>query len=243
MKIEPKIVAFDSGNFLREFCRRIVFHKAFEVLILGCIVLNTLVLSINWYDMSDEFSTNLDYINYGFASIFALEAIIKLTALGFKIYFHDNGNSFDFAIVIASIVSSLISIKFNMKFGASATFIRALRLARILKFFQRAKHVRVIFETLMITIPALTNIGGLLLLFLYMFSVLGVFLFADIKLQSSLDIHANFQSFGYAFMTLVRCSTGEGWNSIMIDSKRSSSIIFQCDDNDFDYDLYVANGY
>ena len=44
-------------------------------------------------------------------------------------------------------------------------------------------------------------------------------------------------------MTLVRCSTGEAWNSIMIDSKRSRSIIFQCDDNDFDYDLYVANGF
>lgn len=192
MKIEPKIVAFEHGNLFREYCRKMVLHKWFEFFILGCIVLNTLVLSVNWYDMSDQWATNLDYINYAFAMIFALEAIFKFSALGFKIYFHDNGNSFDFAIVIASIASSLISIKFDMEFGASATFIRALRLARILKFVQRAKHVRVIFETLMITIPALTNIGGLLLLFLYMFSVLGVFLFADVKLQSSLDIHANF---------------------------------------------------
>lgn len=243
MKIEPKIIEFEQGNSVREFCRKIVFHTAFEFFILGCIMLNTIVLSVNWYDMSDQWNTNLDYINYAFALVFAMEAAVKMIAFGFRIYFHDNGNSFDFAIVIASVISSLVSIKFDMEFGASATFIRALRLARILKFVQRAKHIRVIFETLMITLPALTNIGGLLLLFLYMFSVLGVFLFADVQLQSNLDIHANFQSFGYAFMTLVRCSTGEAWNSIMIDSKRQRSILFQCDDGDFDYDTYVANGY
>jgi len=48
------------------------------------------------------------------------------------------------------------------------------------------------FETFLVTIPALTNIGGLLLLFLYIFSVLGVFLFAEVQLQSNLDVHANF---------------------------------------------------
>jgi Ion transport protein len=71
-----------------------------------------------------------------------------------------------------------------------------------------------------VTIPALTNIGGLLVLFLYIYSVLGVFVFAEVKLQSYLDIHANFQSFGLAFLTLLRCSTGEAWDSIMMDMVR-----------------------
>lgn len=132
--------------------------------------------------MPESANNILDIINYGFACFFGLEAFLKLVAYGFKIYFHDKGNLFDFSIVIASLVSSVVSIKFKLDFGASATFIRALRLARILKFIQKAKHIRVIFETLLVTLPALSNIGGLLLLFLYMFSVLGVFLFADVKL-------------------------------------------------------------
>lgn len=93
------------------------------------------------------------------------------------------------------------------------------------------------------TIPALTNIGGLLLLFLYIYSVLGVFLFAEVQLQNTLKIHANFQSFGIAFLTLLRSSTGEAWDSIMMDTVRQRNIMFQCSDEDFDYDVYEQNGY
>jgi hypothetical protein len=52
--------------------------------------------------------------------------------------------------------------------------------------------MRVIFDTLIITVPAITNIGGLLLLLLFMFSILGIFLFGEVKLQFTLDDHANF---------------------------------------------------
>lgn len=76
-----------------------------------------------------------------------------------------------------------------------------------------------------------------------MFSILGIFLFGEVKLQFTLDDHANFQSFGSAFLTLLRCSTGEAWNSIMQDAMRQKSILFQCSDDDFDYETYAANGY
>jgi hypothetical protein len=114
----------------------------------------------------------------------------------------------------------------ELDFGASTTFIRALRMSRIFKFVQKSKQIKVIFETLVVTIPAITNIGALLLLLLYMFSVLGVFLFAEVQLQDNLDDHANFQSFGIAFLTLFRCSTGENWNALMLDTMRQRSILF-----------------
>jgi hypothetical protein len=111
-----------------------------------------------------------------------LEAVLKIISFGFKAYVRDTGNIFDFLIVILTIVTSIISITMELDFGASTTFIRALRMSRIFKFIQKSKQIKVIFETLIVTIPAITNIGGLLLLLLYMFSVLGVFLFADVKL-------------------------------------------------------------
>ena len=43
-----------------------------------------------------------------------------------------------------------------------------------------------------------------------------------------LGMHANFQSFGTAFLTLIRCATGEAWNQIMFDSSRTSTIDFEC---------------
>jgi voltage-dependent calcium channel L type alpha-1F len=86
------------------------------------------------------------------------------------------------------------------------------------------------------------SVGALLLLCLYIYSVLGVYLFAEVKQQQNLKGYANFQSFGLAFLTLLRCSTGESWNSIMMDTMRRPSILFQCDDSsEFDYSKYVAS--
>ena len=79
-------------------------------------------------------------------------------------------------------------------------------------------------------------------MFLYIYSVLGVFLFADVKFQNNVDVHANFQSFGWAFLTLIRCCTGEAWNSIMSDLIRQKSILFQCDDSDFNFEDFVLHG-
>jgi hypothetical protein len=149
-----------------------------------------------------------------------------MNALGIYAFFHDTNCLFDFIVVVGSIISTVVSLSLNMDFGASVLFIRAIRIVRIFKYTKSSRQIKVIFETLYVTIPALTNIGGLLLLFLYIYSVLGVFLFAEVKLQDNLDIHANFQSFGLAFLTLLRCSTGESWDYIMADTIRQRSITF-----------------
>lgn len=59
------------------------------------------------------------------------------------------------------------------------------------------------------------NVGALLMLLLFLFAVLGVSLFAEVKIQDNMDRHANFESFGRAVLTLLRVSTGEGWVGIM----------------------------
>ena len=146
------------------------------------ISLNTITLGINWYDQTKYVDDILDYVNYGFAIFFAIEAIMKMIAFGLRTYLRDGGNIFDLIIVITSIISSAVSLSLNVDFGSSTTFIRALRISRVLKFVQKAKQIRVILDTFTYTLPALTNIGGLLLLFLYIFAITGVFLFADVKL-------------------------------------------------------------
>lgn len=200
------------------------------------------MLSVNWYSETEYTDDIIDYVNYGFASIYVLESITKILALGPYAYFTDNGNCFDFLVVCASIVSTTFSIIMHVDFGSSATFIRAMRTAKLFNYIGFTRQIKTLFETLVVTLPSLTNIGGLLLLFIYIYSVLGVFLFAEVRLQTNLDIHANFQSFGYAFMTLMRCSTGEAWDYIMMDLTRSQSVTFQCSDDDFDYQTYIDNG-
>jgi len=78
----------------------------------------------------------LDYINYSFALIFTLESILKLFALGCRAYFRDSGNAFDFAIVVTSIISTSVSLLIHADFGASTTFIRAMRMSRVFKYIK-----------------------------------------------------------------------------------------------------------
>ena len=40
------------------------------------------------------------------------------------------------------------------------------------------------------------NVGALLMLFLFLFAVLGVSLFAEVKMQDTLNRHTNFLNFG-----------------------------------------------
>jgi Ion transport protein len=244
LEMKP-ITVIDHSNAgpFRLFFIAINKNKKVEIFFLFCIIMNTIVLTINWYSQSVYVDDILDYVNYGFASTFALEALCKIIALTPYYYFKEAGNMFDFFTVVASIITSAISISLNVDFGASATFIRALRISKIFKFIRLSKQVEIMFNTMVETIGPLSTMGGLLVLFMYIYSVLGVFLFSEVMLQSNLSIYANFQSFGIAFLTLLRCSTGETWDSIMLDLTRGPSIVFQCDDSDFDYQKYVDNGY
>lgn len=63
----------------------------------------------------------------------------------------------------------------------------------------------------MVTLPAMVNIGSLLLLIVLIYSILGVYMFAEIKMDGGLidDNHSNFQSVGAAFVTMIRILTGE----------------------------------
>jgi len=185
MNIQPLMIPDKDQSWFRNWVVEVITSSKFEVGILVCILLNTVILAINWYDQPKYVDNILSSLNYFFAAIFTLEAILKLIAFGIKGYFRDNGNVFDFVIVLSTLISTIISmISDEFSFGASTTFIRAMRISRIFKFdfIKKKKAVKVIFETVLVTLPALTNIGGLLLLFLYIFSVLGVFLFADVKL-------------------------------------------------------------
>ena len=126
--------------------------------------------------------------------------------------------------------------------GPISTVVRSFRIARILKIIKRLKELHKIYLTFLVAAPELVNVGALLFLFLYLYSVLGVILFSEVKLQTHLDRNANFQHFGNAILVLFRMSTGENWNYIMYDAGRSRSIFFDCKETQQTYEEIVRDG-
>lgn len=199
-------------------------------------------MAITWYEVPPYLLEDFDYINYFFTGMFTLEAIIKIIAFGIKGYFKQGWNVFDFLIVLVSYAMLIIGFTSESVLGPKqATVARAFRIGRIFRLITKAKFLRIIFNTIIFTIPSLANVGALMFLLLFIFSILGVQLFATVQLQSNLNAHANFQNFGIAFLTLIRLQTGEGWNDVMKDTLRQRQINFDCD-NTPDYASIQANG-
>ena len=107
-------------------------------------------------------------------------------------FFKDGWNVFDFVVILLSLIGFILSFYIKLDTGSSATVIRTLRIARMFKMFRKQKSLQVIFETFLISLPAIVNVGGLLMLLIYIFTVLTMNLFAPVKLNNALSENANF---------------------------------------------------
>jgi len=81
-------------------------------------------------------------------------------------------------IVILSIIGIILTETTTSKLGSQTTIVRSFRIIKIFYIFKKNKTLRSSLMTLMISLPAMTNIGSLLLLMNLIYSVLGVYLFA-----------------------------------------------------------------
>ena len=71
------------------------------------------------------------------------------------------------------------------------------------------------------SVPAIANIGGLLLLLLIVFSILGSFLFWNVAHGDYIDGHANFSDFPTSFIRL----SGRMWPPFFFGLKNFFSVI------------------
>jgi hypothetical protein len=95
-----------------------------------------------------------------------------------------------------------------------ATVLRSFRVFRLLRLLKRGgRNLYMIFNTFVITITSLSNIGALLMLIIYMYSVLGMILLGQIKRNGLMNEYMNFENFWNAFITLFTVTTGDSWNA------------------------------
>ncbi|XP_048254003.1 sodium channel protein 1 brain-like isoform X4 [Haliotis rufescens] len=197
----------------------------FELAIVLIIFLNMIVMGIEHYNQSDAVSQVLDIMNIIFTTVFTLEALVKLVGLRWH-YFRQAWNVFDFIIVILSILDITVS---QLQSGVvlddllSDVFVtptllrvvRIFRIGRVLRLIKAAKGIRKLLFALIISLPAIFNIGALLFLVLYIYAIIGLSSFGNLKINGALDDIVNFRTFFNSFMLLLRLATSAGWNDIL----------------------------
>jgi len=170
---------------------------------------------VKWYEEPYIVEYINEILNYIFTAVFFTEAIIKIIAIAPRVYFTDGWNIFDTIIILGSFISIFISANTSLEIKGVITILRSFRILRLLRLIKRGNSLRLIFNTFVITLHSLANIGGLLLLFIFMYSILGMILFGTVKRNGPLNDYINFENFNNAYLTLFVVATGDSWNLIM----------------------------
>lgn len=195
----------------------------FDAFIMVCIILNIATMAMAFEGQTVQYTEILENINLAFTSVFIMETSLKIIAYGPKGFWSSGWNQFDMFVVASSIVDLLL----NALGGSTMAFlrvgpqlmriVRVLRVTRLLKLIKSMRDLQKLIEVLVLSLPSLMNIGALLMLVFFIYSVLGVFLFSSVKHGKEVTNYNNFWNFGYAMITLFRCATGENWYVIMFD--------------------------
>ncbi|XP_044778464.1 sodium channel protein 60E isoform X12 [Drosophila simulans] len=214
-KKPQKVIKRPINHFLAMFYD-LSNSRRFEIAIFVLIFLNMLTMGIEHYDQPHAVFFILEVSNAFFTTVFGLEAIVKIVGLRYH-YFTVPWNVFDFLLVLASIFGILMEdIMIDLPISPTLLrVVRVFRIGRILRLIKAAKGIRKLLFALVVSLPALFNIGALLGLITFIYAILGMSLFGNVKLQGALDDMVNFQTFGRSMQLLFRLMTSAGWNDVL----------------------------
>jgi hypothetical protein len=162
-------------------------------------------------------------INFFFTIFFTIELILKLLAYNPRRCFRDWWNILDLFIVILSVAEVCIDMFGDPDQTGEAVIeptvfrtFRLFRLTRLLKLVPHSDGLQLIFRTFLEAMPMVGNVGMLLAIVFFTYSVLAVQMFGLVQPSGGeMNEVMNFTSFGRAWWTLFVLSTGEHWNAVM----------------------------
>ncbi|KAM9033891.1 sodium channel protein type 3 subunit alpha isoform 7-T7 [Sarcophilus harrisii] len=193
-----------------------VTRQVFDISIMILICLNMVTMMVETDDQSDDMTSILSRINLVFIVLFTGECVLKMISLR-HYYFTIGWNIFDFVVVILSIVGMFLAEMIE-KYFVSPTLFRVIRLARIgriLRLIKGAKGIRTLLFALMMSLPALFNIGLLLFLVMFIYAIFGMSNFAYVKKEYGIDDMFNFETFGNSMICLFQITTSAGWDGLL----------------------------
>uniref|UniRef100_A0AAQ6A5U3 Ion transport domain-containing protein n=1 Tax=Amphiprion ocellaris TaxID=80972 RepID=A0AAQ6A5U3_AMPOC len=207
---------------LRNKLELIVGSRYFSRGIMIAILINTLSMGIEYHEQPQELTDILEISNMVFTSLFSLEMLLKLLALGLFGYIKNPYNGFDSIIVIISVWE----IVGEAEGGLSV--LRTFRLLRVLKLVRFLPALRRQLVVLMKTMDNVATFCMLLMLFIFIFSILGMHLFGckfGLRHDSgdTLPDRKNFDSLLWATVTVFQILTQEDWNAVLYNGMASTT--------------------
>jgi voltage-dependent calcium channel L type alpha-1D len=159
----------------------VTLNPWFDRIILLFITISTILLAVETplTDPKSDLVKVLTYIDYVMTSIFTLEMVIKMIALGLACngkdsYLRNAWNVLDF-IIVTSALTSLVLSEYDLSFLKA---LRMLRILRPLRLISRNKGLKLSITCLINSIPNIINLLLIVVFFIFLMAILGTTLFA-----------------------------------------------------------------
>ena len=174
---------------------RVYSDRRFGFFILGIIILNTLLLTLETiYNYSSDTLFVFSVLDKLCIFVYLIEFLIKLYCEK-KQYFLSGWNLFDFTILIIAL----------LPFSHYITVLRALRIIRAFRLISMFPAIKRVVNALAISIPGLVSTALLMLLVFLVFGVMGVNLFGR-------HFPEWFGHLGRSMFSLFQIMTLESWS-------------------------------
>ncbi|XP_032588774.1 uncharacterized protein LOC6585509 isoform X5 [Drosophila mojavensis] len=233
-------------SWIRRYIKRLVEHKYFQQGILLAILINTLSMGIEYHNQPEELTAIVETSNVVFSGIFAVEMLLKVIAEGPFRYIANGFNVFDGIIVILSAIEICQTFAGNGTGGGGSglSVLRTFRLLRILKLVRFMPNLRRQLFVMLRTMDNVAVFFSLLVLFIFIFSILGMYLFGG-KFCKFLDESGlerectcpeiisrhpqcecdrkHFNNILWATVTVFQILTQEDWNVVLFNGMEKTS--------------------
>jgi len=232
---EAEDVEEDAEELPTSELYKFVTSSRFDHFIMGVVLLNTVIMASAFEGMPEFLVITYKYLNWMFTAMFAIEAVLKLWAMGPCLYWKSRWNRFDLIVLCTSGLGIAAEIV-GQEIGLSPGILRVLRMARVARLLKMSNNllgVRALLVTIYHALQEVGNVFILVALFFFVYSALGVELFGRIGCSRSMCVgfdndHSGFTNFGQAFFTLLRLVTVDNASAMVIDATRRPPY---CDDS------------
>ena len=167
------------GDPMRACVKRLVDASYFSTASMLLVLANMALMCMPYNGMSEERRVWIEEMGSRITWIFIWEMVLKLYAYGCTGYWSEGWNQLDGTIVIMSVVEMVLTAVFAGS-GVKLSFLRILRMLRVtrmLRLMRSWKGLYKIVTTFIKALPQMMNISILMLVFMVIFSLLGMQIF------------------------------------------------------------------
>ena len=180
---------------MKDTIKAFVEHTVVQRFIIGLIVVNAIILGMETSkSLMQDYGFWLSLANQIILYSFVVELLLRFYVDRLR-FFTQPWSLFDTTVVLIALVPN------SQAFAA----LRALRVLRVLRLLSTVPTMRKVIEGLLSAIPGIASVASIMLLFFYVFAVVGTHLFSATFPQW-------FGTLGETMYTLFQIMTLESWS-------------------------------